>query len=226
MPTNRLKALRESHHYTLDQMAQKTGIKRGTINNYENGKTEPKLETWKKLANFFNVSVSYLQGIEPSYKKMSDSDFKEFQNFEKNHTDYETTNYLRLKSLYSLDINKNAGWEYEKHLTDQQIDSMLSAISDVFNSRLAYLGNESKPDPNIEKFFSTFNNLLNELYSAALNVHMPGYDDSKHGIDFKKLESIISPTVSKLREVNKKMNAEEEKQDEEYFKKHGTYPKH
>lgn len=55
---------------------------------------------------------------------------------------------------------------------------------------------------------------------------MPGYDDSKHGIDFKKLESIISPTVSKLREVNKKMNAEEEKQDEEYFKKHGTYPKH
>ena len=44
-------------------MEEKTGIKRGTYSNYENGKTEPKLETWQKLASFFHVSVPYLQGF-------------------------------------------------------------------------------------------------------------------------------------------------------------------
>ncbi len=61
--TNRLKQLRKEKGLTLDEIQNKTGIKRGTYNNYENGVTEPKLETWQKLADFFDVSVSYLQGI-------------------------------------------------------------------------------------------------------------------------------------------------------------------
>ena len=59
---NRIKELRTKHNYTLDDMEEKTGIKRGTYSNYENGKTEPKLETWQKLADFFGVSIPYLQG--------------------------------------------------------------------------------------------------------------------------------------------------------------------
>lgn len=59
---NRIKELRIKHNYTLDDMEEKTGIKRGTYSNYENGKTEPKLETWQKLADFFGVSVPYIQG--------------------------------------------------------------------------------------------------------------------------------------------------------------------
>lgn len=60
---NRLKPLRKQLGFTLDDMEGKTGIKRGTYSNYENGKTEPKLETWQKLASFFHVSVPYLQGF-------------------------------------------------------------------------------------------------------------------------------------------------------------------
>ena len=62
MMKNRIKELRTKHNYTLDDMEEKTGIKRGTYSNYENGKTEPKLETWQKLADFFGVSIPYLQG--------------------------------------------------------------------------------------------------------------------------------------------------------------------
>ena len=60
---NRLKELRNQGKLTLDDIEEKTGIKRGTYSNYENGKTEPKMETWNRLADFFNVSIPYLQGL-------------------------------------------------------------------------------------------------------------------------------------------------------------------
>lgn len=61
---NRIRELRLEKGVSLDQMSNGTGLNRATINNYENGKTEPKLKTWLKLANYFGVSVGYLQGIE------------------------------------------------------------------------------------------------------------------------------------------------------------------
>ena len=61
--------MRKKHDYTLDDIQKMTGIKRGTYSNYENGNTEPKLETWKKLADFFDVPVSYLQGVDATNKK-------------------------------------------------------------------------------------------------------------------------------------------------------------
>ena len=60
---NRLKEIREKYGLTLDDIASQTGINRGSYNNYENGKSEPKLEVLKKLAKFYDVSVSYLQGL-------------------------------------------------------------------------------------------------------------------------------------------------------------------
>ena len=57
---NRLKELRKSHGYTLDDIENITGIKRGTYSNYENGKTEPKLFVLQHLALFYGVSVPYL----------------------------------------------------------------------------------------------------------------------------------------------------------------------
>lgn len=59
---NRLKELRKEKGLTLDEIQSKTGINRGTYNNYESGKTEPKQKTWQALADFFGVSVPYLQG--------------------------------------------------------------------------------------------------------------------------------------------------------------------
>lgn len=59
---NRLKELRNQRKLTLDDIEAKTGIKRGTYSNYENGKTEPKLEVWQKLADYFGTSVSYIRG--------------------------------------------------------------------------------------------------------------------------------------------------------------------
>lgn len=61
---NRLKELRQSKGLTLDDIEKATGINRGTYSNYENGNTEPKFETWQKLANYFGVSVPSLMGLD------------------------------------------------------------------------------------------------------------------------------------------------------------------
>ncbi|GAA2962846.1 helix-turn-helix transcriptional regulator [Lactobacillus kefiranofaciens subsp. kefirgranum] len=61
---NRIKEVRKKKGLSLQQVADAVGVGNNTISRYETGKREPKLETWQALANFFNVTVPYLQGIE------------------------------------------------------------------------------------------------------------------------------------------------------------------
>ena len=61
---NRIKELRQKNNLTLKELGQKVGMANNTLSQYETGKREPKLETWNKLAVFFNVSIPYLQGID------------------------------------------------------------------------------------------------------------------------------------------------------------------
>lgn len=60
---NRIKELREQRNLTLRDLSRKVGISFGALGNYENERREPKLDTWKKIANYFGVSVGYLQGL-------------------------------------------------------------------------------------------------------------------------------------------------------------------
>lgn len=66
---NRLKELRKEHGLTLKEVSceldqNKVKISPDALAKYERGDREPKLETWEKLANFFEVSVPYLQGLD------------------------------------------------------------------------------------------------------------------------------------------------------------------
>lgn len=59
---NRLKELRKEKGLTLKQMGQLLNMPDSTLSQYENGRRKPKEEIWQKLADFFGVSVPYLQG--------------------------------------------------------------------------------------------------------------------------------------------------------------------
>ena len=61
---NRIKQLRKEKGLSQAQLAKEVGISNQIISFYENNKREPKIETWQALADFFNVSVPYLQGID------------------------------------------------------------------------------------------------------------------------------------------------------------------
>ena len=44
------------------ELSKEVQIPNNTLSQYENEKRKPKLETWQTLADYFNVSVPYLQG--------------------------------------------------------------------------------------------------------------------------------------------------------------------
>lgn len=63
-PRNRLAEQRKKWNMTIQQLADQTGLSPSTISRYETGSREPKLETWMKLANVFDVPVSYIMGTD------------------------------------------------------------------------------------------------------------------------------------------------------------------
>ena len=59
---NRIKELRKKHGLTLKELGHALDMPNNTISQYENGKRNPKIEVWQKIAGYFDVSVPYLQG--------------------------------------------------------------------------------------------------------------------------------------------------------------------
>lgn len=59
---NRLKQLREKTGLNQSQLAKKIGISEQSISKYERGERKPKIDKLEALADFYGVTVSYLQG--------------------------------------------------------------------------------------------------------------------------------------------------------------------
>ena len=60
---NRLRQTRKLKGITLDEVAEDIGITKQALSYYETEKREPKKETWIKLADYYDVPVSYLMGL-------------------------------------------------------------------------------------------------------------------------------------------------------------------
>lgn len=59
---NRLKELRLNNNKTQKDIADYVGLTKQAISAYESGFRTPKPETWRALADYFDVSVPYLRG--------------------------------------------------------------------------------------------------------------------------------------------------------------------
>lgn len=70
---NRIKELRLENGLSQTDLANEMNLTRQAISLYEQGKREPKLVIWRKMADYFKVSVTYLQGIS-KIKNASDLD--------------------------------------------------------------------------------------------------------------------------------------------------------
>lgn len=59
---NRIKELRLKNKLSQSELGNKVNASNQAISAYESGFRIPKPETWQALADYFNVSVPYLQG--------------------------------------------------------------------------------------------------------------------------------------------------------------------
>lgn len=58
--SNSIKTLRKENNLSQDQLAEKLYVTRQAVSNWENGKNQPDLDTLKRIAEVFGVSVERL----------------------------------------------------------------------------------------------------------------------------------------------------------------------
>lgn len=79
---NRISELRKETNTSQTELAKLLGVTRQAISLYEKwpdkGGREPKIDTWEKLANFFGVSVPYIQGL--NYPRTDEEFFEKLDN--------------------------------------------------------------------------------------------------------------------------------------------------
>lgn len=65
--SNRIKQLRKQNKISQTDLAKKLKMSRQAISLYENNKREPKAETWQTIANYFDVPVPYIMGLDDNF---------------------------------------------------------------------------------------------------------------------------------------------------------------
>lgn len=133
---NRLRELRKERGLTLRQLNNLTGISDVNLSRYERGTVQPKEETWRKLAYYYGIQISYLKGTD-----------KEFDTYLENMVDKN----LRLKELRESENNvSQANIAKTFHITRQAVQrwevgksepniKTLIALADYFNVSIDYL---------------------------------------------------------------------------------------
>lgn len=66
MLSKRINELRISFGWTQVQLAQKLGVTKQTISNWENDNIQPSIDMLIKISKIFNVTTDYLLGLTPS----------------------------------------------------------------------------------------------------------------------------------------------------------------
>lgn len=72
-----LSSLRTERGLTMEELADRVGVTKAAINNYEKGTRYPKPETLEALADVFNVDLGYLTGAEPrTSQRLTDEELR------------------------------------------------------------------------------------------------------------------------------------------------------
>ena len=131
---NILKELRKKKDLTLKELSEKVNISADSLGKYEREERNPKIDKWEKLANFYNVPVTYLQGIESKKYKYSKDDI-----------------FKILQSGYIEGTNKQFTYTKGNTIVFNGNISLVSAINRLFfvKSVSSYLEN-SKNNKNIQ----------------------------------------------------------------------------
>ena len=123
-----IKRLRKNKGLKQQEIAELLGIKRNTYSDWENGKTEPKLENVIKIAQIFNTTTDKLLGVdffrtEGTITSFADSNLTNLSNFS-----IEQMYSLKKSILIDLLIN---GVEKTQKVKDSLIEKFKLEKNDV-----------------------------------------------------------------------------------------------
>ena len=140
---NRIKEIRQEKNLSQTDIAKALGVTRQAISLYEKGDREPKLETWEKLADFFGVSVPYLQGIETSTEDRIINILNKYYGKD-SHLQQSVKAYLKINKVYSLPLPFNELIYGYKSI--KEVDKEIEIINKCWKKYFSFLfENEELP---------------------------------------------------------------------------------
>ena len=178
---NRIKELCLEKGLSQRKLSEKTGISQQALSLYEKGQRKPKIETWQKLADYFEVPISYLKGLS-NYNR----DIDTLEKFKKQYSyelDKDIDNITGLKKIF---VSKNpygvndSEWVFvdklekllkNKELSEYAINNVMGYMTDFFYLSIALTSNDLDND-NIgldPKIISLARELVDEFESREYN---------------------------------------------------------
>ncbi|AEJ23949.1 transcriptional regulator, Cro/CI family protein [Weissella koreensis KACC 15510] len=188
---NRIREERKNKKMNIDDLAKLIGVSRATINNYETGTHDPKLTTWKALADIFNVDIGYLQGV---------SDFKKSKEVVKKHDDE------LAKGLDEL-IRKNAS-------KSELVDLIVKDFSNKDHTVAFENAEKEAANINLEDEIAALYKMTGRDVSGYYileEVSKLNFEDRYKMHELISIDTIISVLVLKLNEFNGFKNWDDEK---------------
>ncbi len=139
---NKLKMLREKHNLSQIEISKILNVSRATYSNYENGITEPSINTIINISNFYNVSIDFLLTNKNILSNEIINNFNDDVNFEipKFNKDSILKSLLNKKKKYMKLLESNT-LIIKKYISD--IDSLIHVVqNDInFNNEIPNLEN-------------------------------------------------------------------------------------
>ncbi|MCD7125351.1 MULTISPECIES: helix-turn-helix domain-containing protein [Limosilactobacillus] len=173
---NRIAELRKEKGISQSKLAKDTGLTRQAISLYEIEKREPKLDIWIKLADYFGVSVSYLQGL---------------TNFEETDVDDD-----RLVTLIHEGKNKADNYVYEMYKDKSLKDyfALASVLKKSFPADFQKDFTDLENDISNPRIFNSFYSLVMNEYWLFLRACRGNKEDIKY---YNKLKNLIKDWTHK-----------------------------
>lgn len=172
-----LRLLRKASNLTMKQLGEIINVSESTISMYETGKREPDQKTLIKIANYFNVSIDFLLGIEDVKQTNSGSSNKD-------------TSIKFWDRFYSLCIKHNTRPNpvaqelgYSNAICNKWKNGSLPAItilikiSNYFNVSLDYLIGITD-----EKYATTSEKTIDEIEQEILSLTNNMSEDDKNAV--------------------------------------------
>lgn len=176
---NRIKELREEKGLTLEKLGEKVDIAKNTLSRYESGNREPKLKVWQKLADYFNVSVPYLQGFEMRTPNRL-RELRESQELTLKDT------VKKMKDQESLIVTADALAKYERGDREPKLE-VWQKLARFFNVSVPYLQGFNEHKPNRLKELRNKKGMSQSQFVQAFNELLIS----------KKMKPITIPTYSR-----------------------------